>query len=551
MKKYGDWIKHNLLLVFALFVTIPVSAFIAYKNAKIDMLFSDAISDNNLLQAPLQLNDIHIQAIHTHVLKWPIVLIENALGFDFPTHAVMSFILLLVMNAGLVAIFYYFSKKNSSITALSLLLLLSVELMTGINANEGTLTMITIRNIEIPIVIASVVYLMRQRLRLSWLNVLVILLLSITFMSDYLLMYSSVIGVSLYYLYGVWRTKNISSNLTLNPMFYVAIIGSTITARLLIFISNTFGLASFYELSNTNDNLRYVDSFNELFTSVLNNISKIFDVFGAGFFGQKIIAGPFYFINILLLLATIYLSVAFFKKIMKQRKHSADEQAILALFFMYFFAMLVFTILIPRELAGRYFAFVPILGLILLCIKLSSKKFDVSLSIPQKRAIVLIGATLILIFFTAASFAADRIYYAPKYASLSADLGDTVGRVDILQKEKVGAFITMDIYERGYWYNNVVKQQFDEKNQDNLEIASAFCNSFILDRQFSRNSWVNPDGDRVAVQVRGCDLDKIRNRLGNPVKTYDFSKDWKVLIYDRDIRDQLDKRQFINNRFEK
>jgi len=551
MKKYGNWIRQNLLLVFAIFIAIPVSAFIAYKNAKIDMIFSDAISDNNLLQAPLQLNDINIQAIHTHVLKWPIALLENTLGFDFRTHAIMSFILLLAMNAGLVAIFYYFSKKNTAVTGIALLLLLSVELMTGINANEGTLTMITIRNIEIPIVIASVIYLMRQKWRFSWTTGLIILLLSVTFMSDYLLMYASVIGVGIYYLYGTWHTKSIFSSLATSPMFYVGIIGSALIARLLILLSNNFGIVSFYELSNTNDNLRYVDSFSGLFTVALNNIGKIFDVFGAGFFGQKIIAGPLYFVNIALLIATIYLSFTFFKKVLKHGERSTNERTILALFCMYFFAMLVFTVLIPRELAGRYFAFLPVLGLILLCREFSARRLQIRLGTVRQKAIAITGAAMIIVFFVVTSIAADRLYYTPRYASLGASLGDTSSLVNILQKEEVGALVTMDIYERGYWHNNVIKQQFDENSNHNLAIASAFCNSFILDRQFSRQSWVNASGKRVAVQIRGCDLNKIVNKFGEPMATYDFSHDWKILIYKADIRERLDKRQFINNRFEK
>lgn len=542
--------QDRVILAFTGSITLAVSAFIAYKNAKIDMVFSDAISDNNLLQSPL-LNDINIQAIHTHVLKWPIALIENALGFNFQIHAVASLVLLLAMNIGLGAIFYYFSRKNITITSLCILLLLSVELMTGINANEGTLTMITIRNIELPIVVASVVYLMRQNWKFSWPSAFIILLLSITFMSDYLLMYSSVVGVGLYYLYGLWRTKKISSTLTANPMFYFGIIASALFARVFIYFSNVVGFASFYELSNTNDSLKYVASFGQLFSTALSNVGKIFDVFGAGFFGQKLIAGPFYFVNILLLLITVYLSVAFFKKVMSKRRQSADEQSIIALYFMYFFAMLVFTVLIPRELAGRYFAFLPILGLILICVEFGSKKIQIPWRTFRQKCVVFGGAVLITLFFIATALAANRIYYTQKYESISAGLGDTSSLVDILEKEKIGAFITFDIYERGYWYNHVIKQQFDEENNRDLDIVSVFCDSFIIDRQFSRKSWVEADGQKIALQVRECDLTKIKDRLGQPSKAYSFSRDWKILIYNTDIRNKLDKRQFYTNRFEK
>ena len=67
------------VLAFALVVTALASAFIGYKNGRIDLRFADAVSDNNFLQAPFIPHDINIQNIHTHLLKWPVMLLEKDL----------------------------------------------------------------------------------------------------------------------------------------------------------------------------------------------------------------------------------------------------------------------------------------------------------------------------------------------------------------------------------------------------------------------------------------------------------------------------------------
>ncbi|GEM_PF-5498599 len=550
MYKVLHTIGRNRAFLLASLVVLPVFAFIAYKNAKIDMLFADAISDNNLLQTPFISNDINIQAIHTHLLKWPLAILENTVGFNFHTHAIISFLLLLAMNIGIGYIIYRVSGRNKNLTALLILALASVELLTGISANEGTLTMLTIRNIEIPLMILLFMFLVRQKTINTYPFVFTCVALGILFVTDQLLLFTSVIGAVLYYLYGLRHSLTWTSNVPADKPYYIGIFASAVIAKVISWTFGAFGIANFYELQNTNDKLVYVASFKQLIDTIILNIGKIFDVFGASFFNQPLVFGPVYIFNLILLLATVHYTVRFLKDAYKSRMKDSSEQVIVILLLTFFFAMLVFTILIPRELAGRYFAFLPVIGLILIAYY---HKATPSLAFLDKlrmsRYVLLL--VIVLGLFATATYAANKIYYSPKYNDLSVKLGDTAAIVNILEKENVSTYITMDIYERGYWDNEVIKQQFDEKTHKKLAIESVFCGSFIVDRQFSRKSWVTANGSKVSIRVKGCDIAAIENKIGTPAKIYSVSKDDHLLIYNNDIRNKFDFKQFDTNSFVK
>ena len=548
MARVYSWVRGNLSLFVAACIALPVYAFIAYKNAKIDMLFADAISDNNFLQLPLIPHDINIQAIHTHFLKWPIALLENAIGFNFHTHAIISFLLLVAMNVALVYLFYIFSRRNKFITAICLLLLTSVELMTGISANEGTLTMITIRNIELPLTIGAVLALIRQRRLVSFASILATLILAVIFVTDQLLLFTSVIGIFFYALFTFMRHEEKLPSLLRDKTLFAGVVAGAVVSKAIVVLIQAVGIANFYEMRNTNDKLSFVSSFSGLFESTLNNIGEIFDVFGAGFFGQQLEYGPLYFINIGLLLATVYFAIKLFKNKTRQDTDVLDK-TLIALFCMYFFAMLIFTVFIPRELAGRYFAFLPILGILL--VAKEYERIQVRLLGKRSWGIFAASSLSILLLFFIMTLLANNIYYKQKYAMLSSSLGDTSTIVNILQKEKATVYITMDIYERGYWTGQVIKQQYDEKAHDKLSIGSVFCDNFIIDRQFTRKSWVTPSGKKVAVRVHGCDVKKIEQRLGNPSSIYNLAKDDALLIYQQDIRGKFRTDQFDTNSFVK
>lgn len=538
----------KLCLAFAGAIMVGISAFIAYKNAKIDMLFSDAISDNNLLQAPFVFHDISIQAIHTHLLKWPIAILENTIGFNVYTHTVTSFLLLLAMNVGILYLCYRFSKKNLYATALCTLVLISVELMTGISANEGTLTMITIRNIELPITIALILFLVNRKWTFSPGVLLAILLLAVVFVTDQLLLFTSIIGIVLYYLYGVVKNKQLLSNIKDDASIYIGFLSAAVLSKVISVGFDVAGLASFFALRNTNEKLTYVASFTDLFNVTLSYIGEIFEVFGAGVFGKNIFDGWLYAINIIFLLITTHLIIKFLTALRSKRKLDKEEKVIFLSLLMFFFAMLVFTIIIPRETAGRYFAFLPVIGLLLVAIQ--GRKFRIAQKYRTIPYFTLAAAALLIFFFFMVQ-GASRVYYNQKYAQLQIKFDSNSKTVEILEKEKAGAYIMFDLYEQGYWYNQVIKQQYDEKTGKKLAIGSVFCDKFIVDRQFSRQSWVRPNGQKVAVHVRGCDIDKITDKLGQPSSTHELPKDGKILMYSTDIRGKLDQKQFHSDSFEK
>ncbi len=528
---------HTLILLFSSTILLAASAFVGYKSAKIDMIFSDALSDNNFLQAPFILNDIHIQEIHTHILKWPVMMLENWVGFTTTTHIVVSILLLIAMNAWLGWYFYKVSKRNKLVTSLGLILLASVEIFAGINANEGTLTMLTIRNIEIPLSIWILYASLKQKKFVTPLSVLVVVLLAILFVTDKLTLYVTIIGLALYFGYSLIklaRKKQLSyKNFPYKPL-YTNIAAAAMLSVLLVKGFAVFGIAHFFKAKD--ENLSFIGSFNDFTTNLGAYIGKIFDVFGAGFFGKPIFDGPFFLINIALLLVTLLLSVKFFR--MKNTKTDESTELIRLLFFMFVFAMTIFTLFIPRELGGRYFAYLPIIGILLICyfyrgftITFTKKSFLLALVICIAIGAIMVGEVR----------AANRLLYQPKYASITTQISDPGKVSDLLIQNNVGAY-----FDNAYMRFEIVKQQFDEKSDKNLATTWIYCGSNVVNKHFMRKSWQIADGSKVAIRIKDCTGDQTRSVFGDPNQVIDLQDDGtdQLYIYDRDIREKLNLVEF-------
>ncbi len=352
------------VLAFALAITALASAFIGYKNGRIDLRFADAVSDNNFLQAPFIPGDINIQNNHTHLLKWPVMLLENWVGFDVTTHRVTSIVLLLAMNLWLGWLFYVFSKKNAFATAVCLLLLSSIEIMTGLSANEGTLTMLTNRNIEVPMTVAILMFALTQRKFLTLASVLVTLLLSIIFVSDRLYAVYDGIGAVFYAVYLAVTSRNYDVRRLDNRPLFLTVVVAAVASEAIMKLFGLFGIALFF--ARRDHALVFQGSFRDFFNYALDNVGRIFAVFGADYFGQKIYYGPFFLVNVIALALTVWLGVRFIKKVRGSGLADDRERVVFLLILMYFVAMLIFTVVIPRELGDRYFVFLPIIGLLLL-----------------------------------------------------------------------------------------------------------------------------------------------------------------------------------------
>lgn len=498
------------------------------------MIFSDAISDNNLLQMPFIAHDIEIQAIHPHLLKWPVVLLENTLGFNLSTHTIISVGLLLLMNIWLGYLLFKFSHKNIPVTALSLILLASVELLTGISANEGTLSMITIRNIELPMTIWLLTTLFKQTKILNIRTAFIAILLSIIFVSDQLILYTTIVGTVLYLLWSVVTRKTFHySELTDKPL-YLTVMIAAVLAKIITKLFAASGIAHFYERSS--DGLLYAKSFNDLFENSLAYIGKIFDVFGAGFFGRQIFDGPIYALNIIVLILSIYLTYKFIIKTKKIKNQDIEQKTIVFLLASYFFAMLIFTVLIPRELGGRYFAFLPVIGLLLFAYSFRSFRLKNTPKSTIYTIVLLLGFVILFLYMASG---ANRIYYNQKYDAISKKLGDTSTLIRSLTDNSITVYIDQD-----YWRNHIIKQQYDQKTNSSLAIPSVYCGGVVVDKQFSRKSWSQANGNRVAVRVKECDGPSVERAFGAPQKIIKLGEGDHLYLYDHDIRQVLDLREY-------
>jgi hypothetical protein len=531
-------VKNNIFLIAASGIGLVVTAYMGYKNARYDMLYADAVSDNNFLQTPFVANDIEIQEIHTHLLKWPIALLENAVGFDLQTHVIASILLLVVMNAWLGYIFYIFSKRNTTATALGIVLLVSVELLLGINANEGTLSMITIRNIELPLAITLIYFSLKSTKYISIRNALLALLFALLFTTDQLLFYTTVIGTVLYLGINTIHKRSIKKTLLQDTSLYINVFVGAILYKIIDVLFAKLGIASFYE--RTSDSLFFVSSANELFTTILRNIGKIFEVFGAQIFGNQIMNGWVFLLNLATLVASAILIYSFTKRaLVNKQPLSTKDKTLFLLILMYFLAMLLFTVFIPRELAGRYFAFVPVIGLMLIVRRLSTLKLSPSIKYYWivTAAIILATATLSSLMVMKANY----MLYNPRYDLLAERRADVKPAVDALLKEDVSVYMDQD-----FWRVHIVKVQYDEVSPKQLAIPSNYCGGDEVNKQFARKSWSEPNGSSVAVRVKECSAADTKMIFGEPDKIVSLNTDDTDLlfIYNDDIRSILDLSEF-------
>lgn len=478
-------------------------------------------------------------------------MLENAFGFTERIHIIFSIVLLFVTNLWLGWLFYKFSAKNTFITGICLLLLASIEIMAGINANSGTLTMITIRNIEIPIIISLFYAIIRHNHFLSAKNAFYVAALSLLFASDFLLLFVAVLGLPIFFVINQYSPKQ--RKLLLEKIKDSSVFFSTLTAaagvKVIHVLASLTGLATFYEMEGSNDSLSFIGSFEEMFRYTLQYIGEIIRVFGGSFFGVNIFSGGMYVVNFLFFVFTIYLIAWLLQKQLRNPSSDSETRIIILLLATHLFAMLTFTILIPRELAGRYFAFLPIIGLLILAYKFKDFQFKLTISKNMQALVLLVASALLLTFFAVLILGANKTLYQKKYAHYSSEVGDTARIVNILEKENVSALIHVDYYERGFWNNHVIKQQYDQKTNKQLAITSVFCGGSVVDRQFSRRSWSTPNGSRVALRLIVCDPDDMKDIFGQPSKSYPLGDHDTLYIYDHDIRNKLDMRQYDENRF--
>lgn len=553
LKTITKWSLNNPLFILSIIIILVTTVFIGFKNGKTDMIYSDAIVDHNLLQTPLLANDVNIQAIHTHLIKWPIIMFENFVGLTAANHVIFSIILLAVMNAWLGYLFYIFSKRNFSITALCLIALASIEIMMGISAGAGTMTMITIRNIELPAVITLIYLLMKQQHFLSTMNLIYVALLALLFASDFLILYTAVLGLIIYLLLTQFRLKHGKWTFLRqikDKSFYLSILSAAILTKLILALLSAIGLGNFYEMQGSNDSLSLIGSFREMFLYTLDYAGEIMAVFGAGFFGHKIFDSWMFIINVVVFIVSIYLIVKALKSYAQADQNDTQLKTIIAITAMYFVAMLLFTVLIPRELAGRYFAFAPIIGLLLIAYYGRNFNIETFLKKMSHYPVTIIFIYIFtLLLFCALIIASNKTLYQKKYSDYSKNVGDTSHIVNVLEKEQVSALISVDLYERSFWNNHVLKQQYDQKTGKKLAIVSVFCGGTVVDRQFSKRSWSQPNGSRVALRVTSCDPQTVEKLFGTPNAIHNIKKDDNIYIYNDDIRDVLDMRQYDLNRF--
>lgn len=532
-----------ITLVLALFATI----FIGYKSAKFDMIYSDAIVDNNFLQLPFSRNDISIQAIHTHLIKWPIALFENMVGFNQTTHILTSIFLLIIMNGLLFYVFYRFSGRNLLVTSACIALLTSIELAQGLNAGEGTLSMITQRNIELPIMIGLVTYLLYRSRRTFKLSIALIssLLLLIVFISDYLLLYTTVIGAVVYVVYRVYKVKNLSE-LRDNAVFYVPILFAALFTFLTVKALDALNIVDFFTMKNPENPLRFVSSSTDLFDITSGYVGSIFAVFGANFFNAKIEDIGIYFINLLVVAVGIPLLFKFLWSEWKKPSESTYNKSIVAMSCMYLLAMLIFTIIIPRELAGRYFAFFPLLVLLVFSRKYGNFHFKSTRNEKILIVSILFVSTAFILFQIVNT---NQLLYQPRYDKQSKRIGDSGKIINELKRNNINALINIHGDNQAFWHSHVIKQQYDQSTKSQLAISSVFCGGMVVDKNFSKKSWSIPNGNKVAIRIKNCNPPEIKNLFGEPNSIVILGEDDVLYIYKSDIRTKLNLIQYETNTF--
>lgn len=536
--KLGSVRYDTLLLAITTLFVVIVSVYVARKEALLNSSNADVLVYNNLFSTPFTTDDIYLQSEHTFFIKYPLFWLENWLGFSTNVHVAFSIAALLVMNIGVCWLIYLFSQRNKLVSSLLFFALASITLFSSVQGYFWGYSALTIRNIEIPLTLFVIAWLLKQEKFFSFTNFALLTLLVILNASDKLAL-SIILGAAVLFLILdiIWQKRDLVKLWKNRGVFYGSLLCSVVGAFALEAILKVLDILFLPKTAP----LRTAESLVGVFSNIPVMLEDTLNLFGANIFGKEILALPPYILNFSILLLASYAVYKVGK--VASLKH---EPAITFMLMMVVSSFLVY-LLLHGTAADRYLVFIPFILLITAGYYFRDKRITVTT--PWRR--VALAASALLLFVVLGFYSKQqRAAMAPEnYNKLAPAISQTRDiSADLLEND-------VELLAGNYWIVHPNKFTFDQ-NFDNglIIIPVVVINEQKVNflRFISRDSWMKSPlktGKKTAYVARDVDytslaLNKdlsVQKTFGTYAKKIDYPQEKTTLyLYDYDIRKNID-----------
>jgi hypothetical protein len=541
------------LLLLSLALLAALSTYVGLKQGASELYIgtvpSDVVSYHTLLAAPLENGDIYANGIHTFLLKYPLILLQNLFGFSETALTISAVLLMLVTNFGIAWLIWRFSGRNKLATCLGILALT----LTGALVNVGYYFMaqswMTVRNIEIPLLLGLMVLAVSAARLKSQQKLLVALGLALNFVSDRLTMYYFLAGLALFLLVSFLRTRRdfLKRYRSLLQLSAVAMILSFVIE----FALDASGLVKFaYTYPSS---VGIVQSLGQFFQTLWDGIGGVFYVFGADIWNSQFWQAPLYLVSSGLVLTVAALSFMrvkrYIKDVLPEKKTKPDFFSQEALVFLICFSAASFGCYVMLNhtqglgVDARFLIFTVAIGILTLTFALRDWQ-------PRLKLKLLIPALAVVTLFGVGAVVTMNQLYVAHTAALDRAKFTYQTTVDILRKENIS------VLAGGYPYLHTIKFLHDAGNPATpLQIPimlDRHCN--VADSKSARKSWFTPSPDarqRTALfsLLSPCSEQQMTKVYGAPATKYlvtdqNGQHEATVYIFDYDIRSKYDMSQF-------
>jgi hypothetical protein len=552
-------------LVLSIAALLAASFYIGLRQGSVEPYIgtvpSDVVSYNTLLEAPLEAGDIYANGIHTFLLKYPLILLQNWLGLNPTVLTVFAVAIMLATNGGLAYLIWRFSGRKRTAATCGILALVSINILTNVNYFFLAQSWLTVRNIEIPMMVLALVWLANAiRLR-RWQKVLTVVILALNFVSDRLLMYYMIAALGLYLLLTLFQSRK--NWLKTNSGLIKLGAWAMLVSFALEFALDKLGLVKFaYTYPSS---VSMVGSFEQFFATLGDGAQSLFYVFGADFWTNTPWS-PVYLVNVALLLAGVGLVFYLVRKFIKDKSSVELEQPAnkskKAAKPMDFYNLRAITLVVCYGVASfgcyamlnhtqglgvdaRFLIFIPAIVTLLVAWVLRDWR-------PRWKMRTWIISAVLMAAFAVGAVVSMNQTYTKHEANLAAAEYTYTTMADILHKENITVLVG------GYPYLHSIKWVYEQNYDNKLDLAVMLdnhCN--VADSKSARKSWFTPEVDhpqRVAVfsSLLPCNEQQLTAFYGQPARTYMIVDEQgqlqaKAYVFDEDIRLKFDMKNFETN----
>jgi hypothetical protein len=539
------WGGANLVFVGGILSSVLASVIIGYKEGKVLSYNSDAISDNLLLSS-VPNGVFGVQATHTHISHWPLVILQNILGYNSSTNIILAIISLLLMFAFVTYLALKFSYKNLFVSGLSLIIISGIVMMGAVSANEYQLSMHTMRNWDLPLLIIFTYWLFfpsdkRSKIinkRYVIRIVSSIVGISILMLGDLLFLYALVIGCVLYFssiLYLDYRKGAKFQFQKYRTFVYVVV--SVMLTQIEAFCLALNNIVLF-DIGATK--LPFVKSLDYWFRYGLldkTGLLGLLNIFSVDFFGKEMGKLPFYVLGVFIFCLFLFFVKEFFgrqygsKKIPQIDSLSPEIRVINFLIISFMFGLFLLLSLVPREESARYYALLPFVFVLMFCYYF--RKYEFKHTKGRLVVVVLCICLVVTSFFGG-------------YQRLSEKQRATIGITDSTEVLDAILRYNIKVYQtEDYWNLFATTALLSDKYGYDL-VPNLMQYSLTI----TREDWLYPTGDQLnsAIGVSQNEVDGIKDIYGEPENIVELPKDKVLLIYNYDIRTKYEGvREFFQN----